>query len=461
MEPAVEPPVGPPRPAAAARPGPPAAALEFLPDADAIEQRPMHRGRSLTLHVLLALLVILLIWASIAEVDEVVVARGKLVTPLPNIVLQPLETSIVQSIDVRVGQVVKKGATLAHLDPTFASADAAQLRARVQSLDAQLERLQAEQDGKALPLGNHGGDSQLQERIYDEKRANYAARLTRLNESLDRLRAAISTNRLDIGNLESRVGSLREIETMLDNLSKKEYVSKMKLLESRERRQEVERELELARNRSTELQKELQGAEAERNAFTREWRQKTIEELVAVKRERDALNEQLQKANRRSTLVTLNAPDDAVVLEIAQRSVGSVVKEAEPLFTLVPLGTELEAEARIDAADIGFVKAGDPVRIKVDAFPFQKHNVATGDVRTLSEDAFTRTRAELAAATQSDAYYLTRIRITGTPFRNLPRGSRLTPGMTLAAEINVGKRSVISYFLYPLIRSLDEAIREP
>ncbi|MCX7178624.1 MAG: biotin/lipoyl-binding protein, partial [Proteobacteria bacterium] len=144
MEPANKPPVGKvPNPKGEKD----ATVVEFLPDADEIERSPLPRMAQITLHVLLATLLTFLLWATFSEIDQVVVGHGRLVTPLPNIIVQPLETSIITSLDVRVGQVVKKGDRLATLDPTFTEADQSQLRTRLSSLDTQSQRLEAELSG--------------------------------------------------------------------------------------------------------------------------------------------------------------------------------------------------------------------------------------------------------------------------------------------------------------------------
>src|SRR5690606_9929503 len=107
--------------------------------------------------------------------------------------------------------------------------------------------------------------------------------------------------------------------------------------------------------------------------------------------DRDAITDQLRKAERKSELTIVTAPADGVVQEIAKRSTGSVLKEAEPLLTLVPIDAPLEAEIQIDARYISYVRAGDRARVKLDAFPFQQYGVIKGRVRTVSEDAFVRT----------------------------------------------------------------------
>lgn len=214
----------------------------------------------------------------------------------------------------------------------------------------------------------------------------------------------------------------------------------------------------MARNRQIEIRKELAALEAEKTAFETGWRQKMLEEMLAVSRERDAVSDQLQKASRRQSMVTLTAPADSVVLDVAKLSQGSIVREAEAFFTLVPLGTTLEADVQISSQDIGYVKSQAKVNVKVDAYPFQKHGTLEGNLRTISQDAF---RKDNAASQTQDAFYGGRVALVTTKLDDLPMNAVLLPGMTVTAEILVGKRSVMSYLLWPLTKATKEAIREP
>ena len=434
--------------------------LEFLPDADEIERRPLPWVARITLHILVAVLVSFLLWASLSNIDQIVTARGKLATPLPNIVIQPLESSVILSLDVRPGQVVKKGERLATLDPTFAQADEAQLRNRLGSLDTQSQRLEAELgDGKSKNKSASSVDSKLQARLATEKQANFKAQLTKMQESIARMRATLETNLRDQQMLTTRVKSLQEIESMQERLVAQQFGARVKLLEAQDKRLEVERDMLLTRSREQELKRDLAAAEAEKSAFEKSWRQKTMEDLLTTTRDRDDVREQLNKADKRRELVLITSPSDAVVLDMAKLSQGSVAKGGETLFTLVPIASELEIEAQIDAADIGYVKVGDTAHMKLDAFPFQKHGTFSGVVRTISEDAFRRDPNAQSAGT--DAYYLTRIAFAKPNLRNMPEKARLLPGMSLSAEIVVGKRSVMSYLIWPLTKAMDESIREP
>ena len=408
--------------------------------------------------MLTAALILAILWASFSQVDLVVTARGRLINPLPNIVVQPLETAIVKSIPVKVGQIVKKGELLATLDATFAKADEEQLRAKLRSLETQTASLTSELAGTPGAPATGDDDSRLQKRLAVERKANFDAQVRRINENVERLRASLLTNRRDQAVLEARLKSVREIETMQEKLVAQQYGARIRVLEAQDKRLEVERDQLLTKNREQEIERELSALLAEKAAFGNSWRQRAMEDMLGIGRERDTLREQLNKADRRNAMISLVAPQDAVVLEIAKLSPGSIVREAETFFTLVPLGSALEAEVQIDSIDVGYIRLGHSAQIKLDAFPYQKHGGLKGTVRTISGDAFKR---DVNSGDGLDAYYLARVALTTTELKKMSPHSRLLPGMTMKAEIVVGKRTVMSYILWPLMKSMDESIREP
>jgi len=431
-------------------------AADFLPDGAAIEHSPPHWLARSTLYVLTALLAAALLWSALSQVDRVVTAGGRLITTAPTIVAQPLETAVIRSIDVAAGDVVRAGDRLATLDPTFAAADLADLAARLVSLDAHIGRLRAEIDGGVYRAAAGNADAAMQDSILERRRAEYVARLTALDEKAAQLQAALATSRRSQAGLAERLTVIEEVEAIRRQSQQRQTGSLLNLLEARSERLRVRDDLTALQDREREAGHELKAVQAERSAFIDEWRRKAAEELVEQTRQRATLVEQIAKAERRRSLVTMTAPVDAVVLEVAKRSVGSVVKEAEPLVTLVPSDVPLEVEADIPSRDVGLVRAGDTVRVKLDAFPFQRHGTLPGEVRTISADAFQRDPKD-----GGGAVFRARVRLLATRPDGVPDGTRLSPGMVASAEIRIGTRSVLSYFLYPVIRALDESIREP
>jgi hemolysin D len=448
--------------------------LDLLPDPDAIEQRPIGGARRAVLYLLVGFIVSALLWASLAQVDETVTARGRLVSTERNLVVQPLETSIVESIPVRVGQVVRKGEVLATLDPTFSEANRSMAQGGVQSLDARSRRLEGELGQNAnvpAPTGRNGGtagdmpassgntDERLQAELAAARRANYQARLRSLEEAVGRIEAAQRTNRQDQRLLADRLKALEEMEAMQQQLADMNFGARRSLLEAREKRLEVQRELEQARNREQELAREQASSHAELQAWKNDWRQKTLEELAQVSRERRAAKEELSKAQRRRSLITMVAPMDSVVLEIADVSIGTVVREAEQMFKLVPVDHALEVELQISPQDVGFLATGQAVKVKLDAFPFQRHGSLQGELSSISQDAIIRA-ATGDRSPAADTYYRARAKLLTTTLNRVPQDTRLLPGLTANAQVVVGKRSVLWYFMMPIFGTLDDALKE-
>ncbi len=434
------------------------ASMDFQSDARQVDQQRPHWIARATLYVLLALIVSVIGWASIAKVDRIVVAQGKLMTTAATIVMQPLEISVVRSLEAKVGDTVRKGDALATLDPTFTEADAGQQRDKIASLDAQIERLAAELEDRPYAPKVPDDEARLQSTIWIRSSEEYRAKLDSFDQQIRHSEAEIATKKTDHAALARRLEIARELEEMRDTLMQKGWGSKVNYLDAKSQRMQIERDMQLALSQRNEVEQQLRGLKADKAAYIAEFRQKVGEELVQARRDRDAAQKQLEKAARRNQVTVLTAPADAIVLEVAQRSVGSVIKEAEPLYTLVPLDSPLEAEVSVDGRDVGQVATGAPARLKLEAWPFQKHGTLSGRVRTISEDSF---NPDPKKDEHRQPYYKARVEVTSAELRSVPKDFRLIPGMAVTAEIKAGERSVLSYFLYPLLRGLDEGIREP
>lgn len=435
---------------------------EFQSDAVELEERVPPRIARLTLYGVTALIGAAVFWASVSKIDEVVIAPGKLITTQPTIVVQPLETSIIRTIDVAVGEEVRAGQTLARLDATFSQSDVDQQRTKFAALDAQVRRIDAELAG--TDYGKQAGnsaDEMLQVRLFEQRRAFYVAQLQNFEQQIAGQAAAIASGKDQEAVLVSRRENLIRIESARETLYRNETGSLVAFLGSRDARLDVDSDLSALHGKAAEAKHSLAKLTADRQAFIEDFRRTSMEQLVELRNQRDTVGEELKKMELRRNMITLTAPADAVVLDLAERSIGSVVREAEPIVTLVPLNVPLEAEVSISSRDIGRVAVDKEARVKFDAYPFQKFGTASGTIRTISRDAFTSTQKDAAAGQPTEPFFKARVLLTDTRLHASGEAVRLLPGMTVSTEIKVGRRTVISYFLYPLLRGLDSAIREP
>ncbi|MFH0785458.1 MAG: biotin/lipoyl-binding protein, partial [Pseudomonadota bacterium] len=145
--------------------------LEYQPDAVEIEERPVPGKIRWVLYLILGSLVAVVVGAIIFKVDRIVVAEGELITTLPTIVVQPLSTAVIRSINVQIGDSVEKGQILVTLDPTFASADLSQLTKQNFTLGVQIRRIKAELQNKPFSSRpEEGEDGLLQEQLFRQRK---------------------------------------------------------------------------------------------------------------------------------------------------------------------------------------------------------------------------------------------------------------------------------------------------
>lgn len=416
-------------------------------------------GARITVILVGGMIVLALVAASVAQLDRVVTARGRVVPQTPTIVVQPLETAIIRQIEVRPGDIVRAGQTLVVLDPTILAADVTQQERRAASLQAEIARLEAEAAGQRFEAAGDDPYMILQAVIWRHRQAEYASRIATFNQRISSAEAVIARTREDVTHFRSRLALLSEIETMRMTLEKNQVGSRLAALEASDGRLEVSRNLASSEGQIRSASFELAALRSEREVFEEEWRSELVKLLVDRRGENDTVREELNKARLRRGLVELRAVADAVVLEMSSVSVGSVVESAERIFTLVPLNAPLEVEANISGDDQGFVKPGDLVRIKLDAYPFIRHGTAGGRTRIISEDSFTEGENNSSSGTW---YFRAHIDINDlSTLRGLPDDFRLIPGMPLTADIVVGQRSVISYLLSRFQEASEEGMREP
>jgi len=440
----------------------PRVVTEFQSDAIEIEHRTPPRLARLTLYCVLALIIVAVVWATVSQVDMIVTAQGKLITTRPNLVVQPLETSVIREIHVKAGDRVNRGDVLATLDPTFSQADLDQLRNKVAAFDASINRLKAELGGHEYVLGDSANaDAVLQRKVFLQRKSAYDAQMQNYDAQIASAQANLKTAQNEEAVLVQRLETMRSIEAMRSTLMDKEVGSKLNLLLSRDARLDVESNLARVRGNIADNEHRVDKARADQKVFAEDFRKTAYQDLVETLAKRDAAAEDLKKVELRRQLIVLKAPADAIVLEIANRTIGSVVREAETLFVLVPRDVPLQAEVNVEGRDIGQVSVSQPVRIKFEAFPFQKYGTGTGTVRVISQDSFSPDPKTEGARHATAPYYRVLIDLLDTHLRLPADRVQFIPGMAVTAELKVGRRSVMSYFLYPLVRGLDESIREP
>lgn len=405
--------------------------------------------------------------AALIPIDKVVTTQGKVVAQSATSVVQPLETAIVRSIDVREGQLVHKGDVLARLDPTFATADASALESQVASLAAEVERLQAEASGTAYKPTDGSPIAVLQGAIFLQRQAERGFKNENYNQKINSLQSQIQRAMSDREAYSERLKVAEDLERKRIELERLQVGSQINRLAATDSRLEVKRGLSNATNQVEQATRDLQAMQAERDAYNQQWRGQISQDLTEQGRKLSDARENLNKADLRRQLVELRAEQDSVVLNIAKVSPGSVLQSGEQFLTLVPSDTPLEVEANVAGMDAGFVHPGNMVTVKFDTFPFTQYGAAEGRVRVVSADSFTTNPDEKQRGVQQaspgagPSFFRSRISLDEVKLHGTPPGFRIAPGMPITADIKVGERTVVSYLLSRVLPVALDGMREP
>lgn len=368
------------------------------------------------IYLMLLALAVALGWASFAKVDIVAKANARVIPEGREQVISSLEGGILRELLVREGQAVTKGQALALLDPTRVEAQQAEGQTKRLALKGQVARLSAEAAGREPKF-----DADVPKAVVDGESESFDARKQALQD-------AVETNRRSIGLLTKELG-------VAESMSSKGLMSEVEVMR-------VKRQIN-----------ELQLSTNERiNRF----RQDANAELIRVRTELSMLEEQMvvrEDALRRSTLVS---PVKGIVKVIRANTPGGVVAPGAPVMEIVPIGDKVLVEARVRPADIGFIRVGQPVVVKLSAYEFTVYGGLEGEVQSISPDALGDPDR---ASSPEGTWYRAVVRASGGELVHGDKPLQVMPGMTGTVEIRTGERSVLGFLLRPMLKTT-EAFRE-
>lgn len=445
----------------------PLAVVEFESPSASVIAAPIPKlSRATNLFVFL-LVISLLLATAVIPVDKIVSANGKLVADAPNIVIQSFGESIVESIEVAEGDVVRKGQVLVRLNPTFATADLTTIRNQVELLNAKADRLQAVTSGlEYAPVDAPDPHVVLQASIFKQEATEYNFTLLNYDQRIDQLRTKIAGDTSQAAFYGERLKIATSREDMQTRLLESEAGSKLDALTARDDRLVIQAAHAQAQSDAAQAGRELAAQRAERGAFVQSWNGKNLRDLAETRSQLLQAQQALAKVDLQNELLVLTAPRDAIVLSVSKVSMGSVIKSGAPLLRLVPMDAQLSAEVNIAGIDSGYVRSGHEVRIKFDTLPFLQYGSATGSVRAISADSFSPetapTDGESAMPNRPRMlYYRGDIDIGTLELHNTPPGFRLMPGMPLIADVKVGTRSVLDFFIGSIMPVVQDSMHEP
>lgn len=433
---------------------------QFLPAALELQETPVSAAPRIAMWLILCFALIALLWAIFGHMDVVATAHGKIVPNDRTKVIQPIETATVKAIKVSDGEAVRAGDVLIELDATTATADSARLgndltTARLQAARARA-MLAAIASGKPPALERiqdmEVGRLTQEQRILEGQYGEYQAKLARIDAEIAKREAELASTQEIVRKLAQTAPIARQRAQDFKDLVEKNFISKHGYLEKEQARIEQEGDLATQRSRLKELAASLQEARSQRAALVAETRRIALDGLNEAEQKATSYGNELVKADSRGKLMTLTAPVDGTVQQLAVHTVGGVVTPAQPLMVIVPKDNPIEVEAYVENKDIGFVNAGQEAVVKIETFPFTKYGTIEARVTHVSNDAVNDEKRGLI--------FPARVNLARATIQVENKTVNLSPGMAVTVEVKTAQRRVIEYFLSPLMQYKDESLRE-
>lgn len=436
---------------------------DFAPDLLSIQERPPARLPRTVGFVTVGLFVSLLAWGVFAKVDIIASAEGRLVPRNDSRLIQPAEAGLIREVLVRDGQEVTAGQLLMRLDATTAGADLTTLEADMAFKQLSLRRIDAELTGQPLgPMAGAPADIAAQVRAqHQSHRQGYRDALAQEQAALDRaIGEATSATRV-LEKLRATVPLYRQQAQSYERLVKDGYVSQLGANEKF--RERIEKEQDLMAQQAT-VSAAAASVEQSRKRLLQVksgYETQLHNERVELSNQQQKVEGEMAKQNFRAGLLEVRATEAGVVKDLLSTRPGTVVQPGAVLLTLVPKAEPLLAEVAVQNEDVGFVVPGQAVRLKFQAYPFQKYGLLGGTVETVSADSSAKDPQKAVAMGQSPQSYKALVRLDDQRLVSADGGVlRLAAGMVVQAEIDQGRRTVLEYLMSPVQRVAHDAARE-
>ena len=413
---------------------------------------------SVLLLSVVTLIVIILLWASTTELDNVVRGSGKTVSEAQNQLVQSSEPGVIRKRYVEEGDLVLKGDLLFDIDPVDAKAQLNQFQKRSASLLIKQIRLLAE-------VNNSTPD--FQQDLVNSAPTSFSTELALFNarrNDLDTKSAILKQREIQKLNeiqefkiqYETAENGLRlirrEIET-IEPLVKNGLAPETRLISLRREEAAMLGQANSAASTQTRVLSGLEEIKEQFKAEQQAYITSALTELSVIESEITDISTRIPSLKGRVERTSVRAPLDGVVNQLNYVTADAYVRTGEILLELVPTGSALIVETKIDPKDIGEINLGQDVKISLTAYDPSRYGRIDGKVLSISADA-------ISDPQNGQQYYLVDVNIESALFES--DGSEVTvlPGMVASIEVLSGKRTVLDYFWQPLAKTKDRALRD-
>jgi adhesin transport system membrane fusion protein len=415
----------------------------------------------LCLFSVVGLLVCFVIWAAVAQVEEIARGEGKVIPISKTQIIQASEPGVVQEIAVRTGQIVKRGDLIVRLDDTATTSTLGELEARARALRAQIARLDLEEKSDFdAPLVCPGAGDAAADTICANETSLFIARRDTFQNKFSVLRERLTQrqNELDeahsnIQRLEANMVVSQRENALIAPLVERKLAAQTDLLRIQKEITDADGQLRLSKESIKRLQAAVNEAELQVTELSLQTQQEALAEKTKALSELSVIDETTRGATDRVNRTDLRSPVDGVVNTLDVNTIGSYVQQGAVVAGVVPTAEVLLVEARISPRDVAFVRVGQSALVKISAYDFSIYGGIKGEVSNISADSIFDEKAE-------ETYYQVQVKTGVSEIVHDGKVHAIIPGMIASVDIETGKKTVLHYLLKPLNKARTEALRE-
>ena len=421
---------------------------EFKPLLIEIEDKPLNPLGRIILYLVLAIMVFGTAWLILAKVDVVVSAQGKVIPSGEIKILKPLESGVVSKIFVKESDRVKKGDILIQIDPTVTDASLSSKQDDLAVIDSDIALLEALINESNLSKDELNKLNSSQISLYNSQKQILASTYEGNKAKLNSAKLDIKANESEVNRLSLLLKKEEEararLQKVLDLIAKKEYEEVSKNIIN------LKEQKDIALYRLKESNKKLEEIIEENQKAIKTIKSNWIETSLSKEKEKRELSAQINAILFSNKTQQIKSPVDGFVGKLLIHTEGGVVNPNDNLISIVPSDAPLIIKANVLNKDIGFLKLGQEVAVKIDTFSFQKYGLLYGNIIEISKDAIEDEKLGLIYEIKIKPKILD-IKVEGEI-------RQLEIGMSVIAEVKTGKRRVIELFIYPIIKYMDEGL---
>jgi adhesin transport system membrane fusion protein len=430
---------------------------EFMPEVDGaiLEDSPWFTR--ITVWVVGLCMIVALIWAHFAVLEEVTTGEGKAIPSSKIQVIQNLEGGIISEILVREGQIVEEGAVLLRLDDTRYRSNRSEAEADRLAMVARVERLTAEAEGR--PINMPEEILRLAPQLAEDELAVYQSRQNRLHSEQRTLGEQLRQKTQELAEFRSKSQQYRSSMSLLQqelNMSQPLVaagaISQVEILRLRRSLVEVRGSL----NATNLAMPRAESAMAETKSKIEEselsFRSDAFKELNEIRTELQKITASSLAIDDRVTRTTVVSPVRGVINQLKVNTIGGVVQPGSDMLEIVPLDDSLLIEAKVRPQDVAFLHPGQKAMVKFTAYDYTIYGGLKANLELISADTITDE--------EGNSFYLIQVRTDKSHMGSPEHPLLIIPGMVATVDIITGEKSVLDYLLKPVLKARSEALRE-